>query len=78
MIAVIEPKHSAVWGFGKTESEARKHAADCIARWKNKNPGGDIGRLELATLSDQADLRQDGETLWQWVMNDKPVQGALL
>lgn len=78
MIAIIEPKNKAVWGFGTTIDLAWQHARKCIKEWKERNPKGEVAALEVASLSPEADFRQDGETLWQWVMNNRPVQGALL
>lgn len=75
MIAVIERDKLAVWGIGETASLAMQDAK----KWVAKKPNLSVGRLEYATLSADADLRSDGETLWQWVVlpEQSPVQDSL-
>lgn len=73
MIAAIEREHHVVWGIGTTAEEALNAASRCM---KTK-PKFKVGKLELATLSPDADLGADGETLWQWVQGSAPVQDGL-
>ncbi|NPU91433.1 MAG: hypothetical protein HPY82_05920 [Gammaproteobacteria bacterium] len=73
MIAAIEREHQVVWGIGRTASAAINDANRCM---KTK-PQFKVGKLELATLSPDADLGADGETLWQWVQDSAPVQDGL-
>lgn len=75
MIAVIERSKQAVWGIGETSALAMQDAK----RWVANKPHIPVGRLEYATLSADAVLGSDGETLWQWVVlpEQSPVQDSL-
>jgi hypothetical protein len=78
LICVIEPTAEAVWGFGYTEADAWREAKANMASWIHDNPKGHIDDLAVAQLRHDADLGVDGETLWQWVIYNAPVQGSLL
>lgn len=65
MIAVVDLQAKAVWGIGKSTSEAMQEAQ----YWISKKPNLKVGKLEYAQLSEDADLNADGETLFQWVLN---------
>lgn len=74
MIAVVDLLAKAVWGIGNNPQEAMKDAQ----RWIAMKPNLQVGKLEYARLSEDADLGTDGETLFQWVLNgDAPVQDSL-
>ena len=73
MIAVIEREHQVVWGIGRTAADALNDAE----RVMKSKPKFNVGKLELATLSPDADLGADGETLWQWVQGSAPIQDGL-
>ena len=75
MIAVIERAFQVVWGIGETSALAMQDAK----KWVTRKPHIAVGRLEYATLSADADLGSDGETLWQWVvlLEQSPVQDQL-
>ena len=72
MIAVIEPAHKVVWGFGSTEQLAMTHAQTEIAA----KPHFKVGDLQYAHLSLDADLDCDGKVLWQWVITNEVVAPA--
>ncbi|OFE11426.1 hypothetical protein PHACT_12785 [Pseudohongiella acticola] len=69
MIVVIDAKENCVWGLGKTEDEAWADSREEIA---GKIPvvRPDISALTTAQLSPDADLDADGESMWQWVVQD--------
>lgn len=73
MIAAIEREHRVVWGIGRTAAEALNDAS----RVMKAKPKFKVSKLELATLSPDADLGADGETLWQWVQGSAPIQDGL-
>ena len=74
MKAVVEHSARAVWGVGNTTTEAM----DDAQRWIREKPHFCVGKLEFAELSPGANLKTDGETLYQWVQHEKPVQESLL
>jgi hypothetical protein len=66
MIAVIERKHKAVWGFGLNKSEAMTQALKEISNKPKFNVEKD--KLEYAELKDDAPLHLDGEVLFEYCL----------
>lgn len=73
MLAAVEHSRRAVWGVGRTATAALADAR----HWMQIKSRIKVGTLEIAELSADADLTKDGETLYQWVKQEKPVQDAL-
>lgn len=70
MICVIEAKHKCVWGYGETPAAAMAHAREVIKE-KNEKIHPLHSDLSFAQLSPDADLRDDGQGLWKWVIQDQ-------
>jgi hypothetical protein len=70
MIAVIEAKHKAVWGFGQTPEEAMANAKHWI-EFASPAIRPAAADLSYAHLAPDADLDCDGQVLWQWVIQSK-------
>lgn len=77
MICVIEREQKCVWGFGPTPAIAMNFAQCSVAGWRSVRQSrglpAQVGELEYARLSDDADLTQGGAELWDWVVFDDSV-----
>ena len=74
MIAAIDRSQQVVWGIGKTAPEALADAHREIAS-KSFNANAS---LEIAPLSPDADLKTDGQDMYQYIVEQsQPMQEAL-
>lgn len=79
MLAIVDHSEEVVWGIGETVELAWADSRKWLAEWKKRNPDGrGVNALQVATLSPDAELGKDGETLYQWVKPYEPVQESLL
>jgi len=71
MLAAINRKHECVWGVGRTAAEARADAYQELRKKGLELRQEGIEPLEFAPLKPNADLTDDGMSLYQDVMLDQ-------
>lgn len=75
--AAVDHKQKVVWGTGATQSEALADATVEAMRVADERLAP--GQIDLARLSDDADLEDCGEVLYRFIIQDvSPEQRELL
>lgn len=75
--AAVDHKQRVVWGVGATQAEALADAT--VEAMRKAGERIAPGTIDLARLSDDADLDDCGEALYRFIIAEpSPAQGVLL